>query len=65
MPFAVVCNLKNEFVIVQESESAQECDNFSRDVMDDRRHLKQRHATATCEGIRVSMPISSKCPDIE
>ena len=26
---------------------------------------KQRHATATCEGIRVSVPISSKCSDIE
>ena len=35
------------------SDSAKAYDNFSRDVMDVRRHLKQRHATATCEGIRL------------
>ena len=49
MPFAVVCNLKKE------SDSAQAYANFPRDAMDVRRHLKQRHATATCEGIRVSV----------
>ena len=48
-----------------ESGSAQADDNLSRDVMDIRRHLKQRHAKATCEGIRVSVPISIKYSDIE
>ena len=46
-------------------ESAQADDNFLRDIMDIRRHLKQRQATATCKGIRVSVPMSSKCSDIE
>ena len=60
-----ICDLKNEFLKRKESDSAKAYDNFSRDVMDVRRHLKQRHATARCEGIRESMPISSKCADIE
>ena len=47
------------------SESAQTDDNVSRDVMDILRHLKQRDATATCEGILVSVPITSKCSDIK
>ena len=36
-----------------ESDSAQLDDTFLRDVIDVWRHLKQRHTTATCEGIRV------------
>ena len=48
-----------------ESDSAQLGHKFSRDVIDVWRHLKQRHTTVTCEGIRVSVPISSKCADIE
>ena len=48
-----------------ESDSAQLDDTFSRDVINGWRHLKQRHTMATCEGIRVSVPISTKCADIE
>ena len=51
--------------MLSESESAQTDDNVLRDVMDILRHLKQCDATATCEGILVSVPISSKCSDIE
>ena len=47
MQFAVDCNLKKWVFIVQESDSAQAYDNFSRDVMDVQRHLKQRHAMAS------------------
>ena len=47
-----------------ESDSAQSDDIFSCDI-DIWRHLKQRQTTATCEGIRVSVRISSKCADIE
>ena len=60
--FSAVCGLKKRAFMMQESDSAQEYNSFSRDV---RRHLKQRHATATCEGIRESVPISSKSSDSE
>ena len=63
MSFAVDCDLKMSFV-AYESDSAKGYDNFLCKVMDVQCHLKQRHATATCEGIRGSMPISSKCSDI-
>ena len=48
-----------------ESDSAQSNDKFSRDVIGVWRHLKQRFTTATCDGFRVNVPISSKCADIE
>ena len=60
--FPVVCGLKKRAFMMQESDSAQAYNSFSRDV---RCHLKQRHAMATCEGIRVSVPISSKSSDSE
>ena len=62
--FAVICNLKNEFYSVR-VRFLNAYGNLSRDIMDVRGHLKQRHAAATCKGIRVSVPISSKCPHIE
>ena len=46
-------------------DSAQSDDIFSCEVIDVGRHLKQRLTTATCEGIWVSVPISSKCADIK
>ena len=51
--------------MVLDSESTQAGDNFSLHVMNIRRQLKQRHVMATCEGIRVSVPISGKCSDIK
>ena len=55
VPFAVVCNLKISFCSV-ESYSTQVYDNFLRNVIVDvRRHLKQRYATATCEGLRADI----------
>ena len=42
-----------------ETESAQADDKFTRDVIDIRRQVKQRHETAPFDGIRVSVPISS------
>ena len=65
LPFAVVCNLKKMgfcSVRVRFCTSVWQFFAWRQDV---RRHLKQRHATTTCEGIRVSVPISSKCSDIE
>ena len=40
------------------SQSAQADNNFLRIIMDIQCHLKQSHATAIWEGVRVSVPIS-------
>ena len=53
VPFAIVCNLKTNFVKVKESVSAQARENVSRDVVDVRRHLKVRHATATSKRVDI------------
>ena len=47
------------------SDTAQVANTFSRDVIEVRSHLQQRHATATCEGIRVRVPILNTNSDIE
>ena len=48
-----------------ESDSAQADDSFSRDVTAVWHHQKQHHAREHFEGIRISVPISSKHADIE
>ena len=46
-----------------EPESAQVDDNFSRNIMDIRRHLKQSHAIATCDHTYQLSLINRDSPD--